>query len=230
MDALRTHMSHMIALLFMGGAILLISCKSTTTVPAAATNGALLTQQSENLTILYSQDGNQSYRFTTPLLERYESRNEPYMEFRKGVEVITFNDSTHMKESTLTANYAIFMEKQKLWEAKGNVIVRQLSGQTLETEQLFWNQATKRIYSNVDSKVTQGEDVILGEGFESDEAFVDFTFRKPKGKVAVDVLPTPVEAPVGVVLPPAATSAESDPAQAPPTIREGEAVARPKSK
>ena len=45
----------------------------------------MMTQQSENLRLVYSQNGNLSYRFETPLLERYELAREPYMEFRKGV-------------------------------------------------------------------------------------------------------------------------------------------------
>ncbi|MFQ9504704.1 MAG: LPS export ABC transporter periplasmic protein LptC [Alistipes indistinctus] len=149
----------------------------------------MMTQQSENLRLVYSQNGNLSYRFETPLLERYELAREPYMEFRKGVKVETYNDTTHLVESTLTANYAIFLENQQLWEAKGNVVATNAQGQKLETEQLFWNQKSKRIYSNVDSKVTQKDGVILGEGFESDEQFQDFIFRRPKGKVAVDTAP-----------------------------------------
>ncbi|MFQ8804780.1 MAG: hypothetical protein ACLR8Y_06205 [Alistipes indistinctus] len=83
----------------------------------------------------------------------------------------------------------MFLENQQLWEAKGNVVATNAQGQKLETEQLFWNQKSKRIYSNVDSKVTQKDGVILGEGFESDEQFQDFIFRRPKGKVAVDTAP-----------------------------------------
>ena len=115
----------------------------------------------------------------------------------------------------------IFLENQQLWEAKGNVVATNAQGQKLETEQLFWNQKSKRIYSNVDSKVTQKDGVILGEGFESDEQFQDFIFRRPKGKVAVDSGPEGAgrfdrfgQAAAGSSL---------------PVIREGEAVAKPKS-
>ncbi|MEG2576720.1 MAG: SAM-dependent methyltransferase, partial [Glutamicibacter sp.] len=47
---------------------------------------------------------------------------------------------------------------------------------TLYTQQLFWNAQTKKIYSNVDSKIVQsgGRDVFIGEGFESDEGFKDW--------------------------------------------------------
>ena len=159
-----------VALLFLAGAILLFGCKGKKSAKEEDVQN-MMTQQSENLRLVYSQNGNLSYRFETPLLERYELAREPYMEFRKGVKVETYNDTTHLVESTLTANYAIFLENQQLWEAKGNVVATNAQGQKLETEQLFWNQKSKRIYSNVDSKVTQKDGVILGEGFESDEQF-----------------------------------------------------------
>ena len=167
-----------------------MTCQTTTPKPSHEQLKEINTQQSDSLTIVYSRQGNLSYRFKTPLLERYEMAREPYMEFRKGVEIQTYNDSTHRLESTLTANYAIYLEKQQLWEAKGSVVATNAEGRKLETEQLFWNQKTKRVYSNVDSKVTQGRDVIIGEGFEADEQFEDYTIRKPKGRVSVDVTPS----------------------------------------
>lgn len=137
-----------VALLFLAGAILLFGCKGKKSAKEEDVQN-MMTQQSENLRLVYSQNGNLSYRFETPLLERYELAREPYMEFRKGVKVETYNDTTHLVESTLTANYAIFLENQQLWEAKGNVVATNAQGQKLETEQLFWNQKSKRIYSNV---------------------------------------------------------------------------------
>ena len=62
-----------------------------------------MTQQSEDLTVILSRNGNLTYRFATPLLERYEYALEPYTEFRKGIHIETYNDSTHQVESSLTA-------------------------------------------------------------------------------------------------------------------------------
>lgn len=178
----------MVALLILGGAILLISCSSKTETEEQDLE-TLMTQQSDSLTIISSENGQKDYRFETPLLERYELAKEPYMEFRKGINIVTY-DSLGQVETSLIADYAINFENQKLWEAKGNVVAKNAKGQILETQQLFWNQKTKKVYSNVDSKVTQDNDVIVGVGFESDESMENFTFRKPKGKLLVDVAPT----------------------------------------
>ena len=108
--------------------------------------------------------------------------SDPYREFRKGIKITTFEeDSISSVSATLVANYAIFYEKRKLWEAKGNVVVEQSNGRKLYTSQLFWNQATHTIYSNVDSKVVDGDEVYNCEGFDSDETMSNWSYRKLKG-------------------------------------------------
>lgn len=175
----------MIALLVTGSAILLYSCNSQ---PASddGYDETMMTEQCDSLNIIQTRVGNKEFVFKTPLMERYELAKEPYMEFRKGIVMTTFNDSTGLEESSIVADYAIFYEKRQLWEAKGNVVGKNAKGQTLYTQQLFWNQITHRVYSNVDSKVQQGEDVFVGEGFESDDSFNEWSFRKFTGKLTVD--------------------------------------------
>lgn len=146
----------------------------------------MMTEYSEHLTLVKSQNGLKSYHFTTPLLEGYLLAKDPYREFRKGVKIVTYkDDSLSSVDATLTANYAIYYEKRDLWEAKGNVVVENSEGRTLYTQQLFWNAKTKRIYSNVDSKIVQneGRDVFYGEGFESDESMRDWRFRRMTGRM-----------------------------------------------
>lgn len=149
----------------------------------------LITMQSVDLTIRNSANGELSYLFETPLLEHYGLAEEPYMEFRKGVKVVTFNDSTQMREADLVADYAKYIESVQLWEARGHVVVTNAKGQVLETEQLFWDQKSDRIYSNVESKMTEGEDVNVGDGFETNSKFDDYRIRNPRGRMQVDTEP-----------------------------------------
>ncbi len=219
----------MVALLLTGSAILLLSCKSKTG-PTVEQTGSLMTQQSENLDIISSNNGNITYRFQTPLVEVYDYASEPYQEFRKGIYIERYNDSTHMVEATLKANYAIYLENRKLWEAKGNVVATNAAGQKLETEQLFWDQEAKKIYSEVDSKVTEGDNVTIGQGFESDEAFEDYVIYRPKGKVAVNINSQDSVGTVADSIPLTSSMKPDDDIPADntaPIIKEGEAVARP---
>ena len=179
-----------VALYVTGSAILLFSCADKEAGRAGASEETMMTEYSEDLSVVMSQNGRRSYHFVTPLLEGYSLAREPYREFRKGVKITTYqNDSLTTVDAVLTANYAIYYENRELWEAKGNVVVEKSDGKTLYTQQLFWNARTKKIYSNVDSKIVQnnGRDVFIGEGFESDEEFKDWRFRRMKGRMEVEM-------------------------------------------
>ncbi len=191
----RLHRVAMVALL-MGSAILLFSCKEEVSEPEQSLD-AIKTEESENLTIRMSENGHKSYIFNTPLLEGYTLGRDPYREFRKGIEITTFqDDSLSTKNTHLVANYAIYYEKRKLWEARGDVVVTKEGGnRRLYTQQLFWNSVTKRIYSNVDTKLVtwwyneKGELVvedIIGEGFESDEDMNEPRFRRWQARMYIN--------------------------------------------
>lgn len=181
-----------VALSVAGSAILLIACESASGEDNVHEE-TLMTEYSEHFTMLMSENGRRSYHFTAPQVEGYSLAREPYREFRRGVKIITYqDDSLSTVDATLVANYAIYYENRKLWEAKGDVVVEKSDGKTLYTQQLFWNSTTGKIYSNVDSKIVQnaGTDVFVGEGFESDEEFKDWRFRRMKGRMTVNVAPT----------------------------------------
>lgn len=181
----------MVALSLMGSAILLFSCGNAEATTESVNNETLMTERSENLTILMSENGRRSYHFTTALLEGYTLAADPYREFRKGIRITTYqNDSLSTVNAVLVANYAIYYENRELWEAKGDVVVEKADGTKLYTQQLYWNSKTGRIYSNVDSKIVKGTDVFMGEGFESDEELKEWRFRRMSGKMLVNMDPT----------------------------------------
>lgn len=184
--SLKLHRVAMVALL-LGSAILLFSCKPKPVEVEEQLDG-VKTEESENLTIVMSENGRKSYIFTTPLLEGYTLGRDPYREFRKGISITTYqDDSLSTVNAKLVANYAIYYEKRRLWEAKGDVVVTKHDGTRVYTQQLFWNSVTKRIYSNVDTKLVSKTDEVIGEGFESDEEMNEPRFRRWKGRMQVDM-------------------------------------------
>lgn len=178
-----------VALSLAGSAILLYACDDPTADRRAEAVETMMTEYCENLSIVESQNGMRSYHFETPLVEGYSLAREPYREFRRGIRITTFRkDSLSSVDAVLTANYAIYYETRKLWEAKGDVVVRKWDGKELYTQQLFWNERTKRIYSNVDSRFVDGtRGVFVGEGFESDEQFDDWQLRYQKSRMEVEM-------------------------------------------
>ncbi|MGN0006640.1 MAG: LPS export ABC transporter periplasmic protein LptC [Alistipes sp.] len=211
----------MVALLLAGSAILLWSCKEKDDGDDEALE-TIKTEESENLTIVESENGRKSYRFTTPLLEGYTLGRDPYREFRKGIEITTYkDDSLTTVNATLRSNYAIYYENRKLWEVKGNVVVTKSDGTRLYTQQLFWNSITKRIYSNVDTKVVTDTDTFVGEGFESDEELNDLHFRRFKSKMRVDTAMAAEGGDSTTVDTKAERKADAEKREAKPTASEG---------
>ena len=84
---------------------------------------SLMTELSYNRTITMTENGQRSYTFSAPLIEGYSLAKNPYQEFPEGVKMTTYTaDSLSLESATITANYAIYYDKQKLWEAKGRVL------------------------------------------------------------------------------------------------------------
>lgn len=166
---------------------MLFSCAEREAAPDRPADEAVMTEYSERLSVVVSQNGRRSYRFEAPLLEGYTLGGEPYREFRRGVEVFTYlDDSLSTVDATLRANYAIFYPDRQLWEARGDVAVEKHDGKRLYTQQLFWNARTRKIYSNVDSKFVHPRGVSYGEGFEADEDFKDWRFRRQRSRLEVE--------------------------------------------
>ena len=148
----------------------------------------MVTQEVDSLFVTESKNGMKSYRFKAPKRIGYDLAREPYEIYPKGVFVETFRDSTEEIESSLTADYAINhkSKSRSLWEAIGNVVATGEDGRTLYTEQLFWDDQTERIYSNVDCKIVQKDGIYIGDGIESDQALKYWKFRNTVSKLEID--------------------------------------------
>lgn len=188
MDKRSIYKTIIVALLAAGSAILLSSCRKEIQQEEEPDYDSLQTQKGDSIVAIESTNGQLKFSFRAKTMIGYdhEKAKTPYREFPDGIEVITYADSTGAVASRLIADYAIEMVNDKIWEAKGNVVATNADGHKLETQQLFWNQRSGKIYSYVDSKVTQGRDVMVGVGFESNEAFTEWEFRRPRGTVSVE--------------------------------------------
>jgi len=112
-----------------------------------------------------------------PLVEKYDNKELPYTEFRSGIKVI-FYDGKKEPVASVVSKYAKYTQSDDLWELKDSVIVINENNEKLETELLFWNQTTDRIYTDRFVKVTSYNDVVLGYGLESDSHLQNRVIKK----------------------------------------------------
>lgn len=136
-------------------------------------------ESTKNVELFYSDSGFVAAKLNAPQIDNYNGKS-PYSEFIKGVKLIFFS-SAGEEESELSSNYAIKRTNEGIMEAKGNVKVINKKGEMLNTEQLFWNEQTHKIYSPTFCKITTKDEIIYGDGFESNEDFSHYKILKIKG-------------------------------------------------
>jgi hypothetical protein len=56
----------------------------------------------------------------------------------------------------------------------------------LNAEELIWDQNKKKIYSDKFVKVTTEDEIMFGNGFESNEDFSEYKVKKLTGQLKID--------------------------------------------
>jgi LPS export ABC transporter protein LptC len=166
---------------------ILNSCKNDIeTINALTSDLNLPDLTGYNIEMSYTDSGVLKGKIFAPEVYQYIHKEEPYYEFPQGIKVVFYDRSGNAK-SFIQAKYAIYFDKKQLWEARNQVLAENPgAGEKLETEQMFWDQKEKRIYSDKFSKMTNPDGVFKGEnGFEADEDLSNKLMKGYSGKLNV---------------------------------------------
>jgi LPS export ABC transporter protein LptC len=169
------------------GLVILLSCENDIEKINALTSELDLPQQTGyDVEIAFTDSGILKWKLYAPEIDRYDSKDKPYIEFPKGIKIIDF-DREGKTESKLTASYAIYYQKEQLGEAKNNVVaIKESTGEQLYTEQLFWDQKSETVYSNTFSKIINDQGTHIGEkGFEAKQDLSRWKLHGSRGTVKI---------------------------------------------
>lgn len=143
----------------------------------------IMTETGTGIEIVYSQDAKPSIIIQAKKAIRYVTEN-PYMEFTDGFELNMYNESGTL-ETTLTSKFAKMTDNSSELEAKDDVIVSNINGETLNTNYLIWDKEAQLIKTDSAVKITTKDEMIYGTGFVSNDKFTDYTIFKISGIVNV---------------------------------------------
>ena len=90
-------------------------------------------------------------------------------------------DSLMCPESTLRADTAYYMESEKLWHLRHNVHAENIKDEEFDTQELYVNNNTNRMYSDSLIHIRQEKQIIIGHGFESNIHLTEYTIRQTEG-------------------------------------------------
>jgi LPS export ABC transporter protein LptC len=174
---------------FFGLGILTSSCggNSMDDIELISSDGELLPlSTSRNIKALLSDSGNVKITMEAPLVERFtEEDQSPYNVLSEGMRV-EFLDSLGNVDAQVTCEHALHYPDKDLLILTKNVEVFNIDGDRLNSEYLVWNAKTKKITSNDFVKITTGDEIIYGDGFEADQDFTNYQIKNIKGIISVD--------------------------------------------
>ncbi len=143
------------------------------------------TVTSHDVQTIISDNGVTRYRITTPLWLIYEEAKEPHWIFPKGV-LAEELDSAYNNASTIRCDSAYFFERKQLWHLTGNVRMTNVNGDVIMTNEIYWDQHKRQLYSESFIHIEKQERVIEGRGYVSNENFTTYTLRNVEAIFPID--------------------------------------------
>ncbi len=144
---------------------------------------AIPVERGKDVEILYSDSAKIKARLLAKELNRFTEK-QPYIEMPKGIKMY-FYDANQKVNSTLTSEYAKVLQfpDNNIMEAKRKVVVVNEKNETLNTEHLVWNQKEETIVSDAFVTITTKDEIIMGDGLESNQSFTKYKIKKMKGTI-----------------------------------------------
>lgn len=137
-----------------------------------------------NVTLIYSDSAVIKVKIAAPLMIRTPGEN-PVTDMPEGIRALFFN-ADGRQSSILTANRAVQYPKKGIMEAHGNVVVVNELGDTLYTEKLVWVESEERVYSDQYVRIIRPDEIIYGDGLESNQNFTKYKILNIRGTIALN--------------------------------------------
>ena len=158
------------------------SCENDmSTVKKITSQKEVSAETGKDIEVLYSDLGRVKAKLTAPTMMRYRTK-EPYTEMPDGVKIYFYDENLRV-ESQLTAGYGVSYDKSDQMIARNNVEAINIYGDKLNTEELVWNQKTQKISSDKFVKITTKDEIIFGDGFESNQDITTDKIKKIRGTI-----------------------------------------------
>jgi LPS export ABC transporter protein LptC len=164
--------------------LILVSCENDIEkIKIITSKKSMPVERGKDVEILYSDSARIKARLLAKELNRFAEK-QPYIEMPKGIKLY-FYDSNQKVNSTLTSQYAKVLQfpDNNIMEARRKVVVVNEKNETLKTEHLIWNQKEETIVSDAYVTITTKDEIIMGEGLESNQSFTKYKIKKMKGTI-----------------------------------------------
>lgn len=164
------------------GLLLCMSCEEEKRyyVTNVGDSDTVPTMSTTDVNTFISDSGYTKYYIKAPIWDMYDEASEPFWKFPQGVELEQYNKQQKV-EATLRCDTAHYKNQRRIWQLDGNVVMVNVNRDTFLTNQVFWDQSRRKIYSDSFVHIVRSDKIIEGYGFESNEQMSVYEVKRPTG-------------------------------------------------
>lgn len=171
--------------LLITGCFFVSSCENDDKVLNDWTRRVVMKEEATNVVSYMSQDGELRAKLTAPLMIRTND-DTISVEFPRTLHCDFYNDSTRKLETWLDCKYGIYYENLNMVYLRDSVVVISVKGDTLRSDDLWWNQSTKLFYTDKYAVYRgPGKNIFGGKGLEATQDLGRITFKETTGNLKV---------------------------------------------
>jgi LPS export ABC transporter protein LptC len=137
--------------------------------------------EADKINLKYTDSGRITAVLISPKMREYASVDFPFTEFPKGIDVTLYDKNG--KKTYITSDYATSFKITNIIDLKGNVKINSQDGQTLETEQLYFDQKNEWFFTEKSFKFTDPKGVSDGKGIDFSKDFKVINSQSIVGEV-----------------------------------------------
>lgn len=140
-----------------------------------------------NANIINKDSGRISWNLRSPLIEEFTTVKSPYKLFKKGLNV-DFYEKGKEKPGYFIADWARLDDGTGIYEGRGNVIIVNEKGDSLKSDQLFWNKKRKTVYTSKEVYLinSKGDSLKATNGLQASDDLEHYTLFNNQGYMYVD--------------------------------------------
>ncbi len=139
--------------------------------------------EAENINLKFTDSGKITRHLIGKRMLDYSNRDFPYYEFPEGATLHIFDDN---KKSTIVADYAVVYDATSIIDLQKNVVITTHDKRVLKSEQLYFDRKKQWIFTNVPVTFESSQDIIHGNGFDSNGDFTNAEVLEVNGIFAVE--------------------------------------------
>ena len=176
-----------VAMTLATGAFLVAGCgeERQSYVPNVGDGNSTPTMSTMQVSTFISDSGYTRYHITSPLWQMFEEASDPFWRFPDGLDLEQY-DLQMKPQSNIRSDSATYFSRRRIWRLDGHVVMVNIDGDSFLTQQLFWDQQQRKVYSDSFIHIVRTDRVIEGYGFTSNENMTEYLVHRPTGIIPVN--------------------------------------------